>query len=63
MGNALMALPPLSAPPRGMWVPRCYLTNFLEGFSGPTDPVVTVKIQVLHGSSDFKLDPSINPPS
>ena len=50
MGSVLMPMPPLSAPLRGMWVPRCDLTNFLEGFSAPTDMGVTVKFQDLHGS-------------
>ena len=52
MGNTLMALPPLSAPTRGMWVPRCKVRPYqlLEGFPAPTDMVVTVKFEDLHGS-------------
>ena len=63
MGSVLMPMLPGVAPPGDIWVPRCYLTKILEGFSGPTDPTTTLKFRVLHGSLQFRSNPCLNSPS
>ena len=42
--------------------PQVYVTNFLVGFSDPTDPCVTAKFEDLHGSLDFESKPCPKPP-
>ena len=49
MGSVLMPLNPYQPLP-GVCGSPGDLTNFLEGFSAPTDMGVTVKFQDLHGS-------------
>ena len=63
MGSVLMPMLPGVAPPGDIWVPRCYLTKILEGFSGPTDPTTTLKFRDLHGSLQFRSNLCLNPPS